>query len=226
MFNYLKKQLRYTIIIDIVKKMKLNKFRKKWRYINKNNETIPMNIFDSKLVSVGEYSYGELNVISFNKNSKLKIGSLCSIAQNVKFILDADHRIDTISTFPFKVKIFKEIKYEAISKGDIIIEDDVWIGYGAMILSGVKIGQGAVIAAGAIVTRDVPPYAIVGGIPARVLKYRFSQDIIEKLLNIDYSKFNRKNFFSIKFLLEKKVDKAFFDNDEWKCFETVFKNNV
>lgn len=76
-----------------------------------------MNIFDTNLVTVGKYSYGELNVISFNKNSKLKIGSLCSIAQNVKFILDAEHRIDTISTFPFKVKIFKESKYEAINKG-------------------------------------------------------------------------------------------------------------
>lgn len=226
MFNYLKKQLRYTIIIDIVKKMKLNKFRKKWRYINKNNETIPMNIFDSKLVSVGKYSYGELNVISFNKNSKLKIGSLCSIAQNVKFILDADHRIDTISTFPFKVKIFKEIKYEAISKGDIIIEDDVWIGYGAMILSGVKIGQGAVIAAGAIVTRDVPPYAIVGGIPARILKYRFSQDIIKILLNIDYDKFDKAIIFSNKNLLEKKIDKTFCDSDEWKDFKIVFKDGI
>ena len=223
MFNYLKKQLRYTIIIDIVKKMKLNKFRKKWRYINKNNETIPMNIFDSKLVSVGKYSYGELNVISFNKNSKLKIGSLCSIAQNVKFILDADHRIDTISTFPFKVKIFKEIKYEAISKGDIIIEDDVWIGYGAMILSGVKIGQGAVIAAGAIVTKNVPPYAIVGGVPAKILKYRFSKSVINNLLNLDYSKIDKIFIKNNKHFFEKNLFNGFYTDRELVLFRELNK---
>ena len=77
---------------------------------------------------------------------------------------------------------------EAISKGDIIVDDDVWIGYGATILSGVHIGQGAVIAAGAVVTKDVPPYAIVGGVPAKVIKYRFSPEIIQQLMKLDYSK--------------------------------------
>lgn len=215
MFNYLKEQLKYTIIKDIVKQMRLNKFRKKWRYNNKNNETVPMNIFDANLVNVGKYSYGELNVISFNRNSKLKIGNFCSIAQNVKFILDADHRTNTISTFPFSVKILKEVKYEATSKGDIIVEDDVWIGYGAMVLSGVKIGQGAVIAAGAIVTKDVPPYAIVGGIPARVLKYRFLKEQIDKLLRIDYKKIDKNFIINNKILLNKNLDEIFYKDKEW-----------
>lgn len=77
---------------------------------------------------------------------------------------------------------------DATSKGSIIVDDDVWIGYRATIMSGVHIGQGAVVAAGAVVTKDVPPYAIVGGVPARVIKYRFSPEVIEHLLKLDYSK--------------------------------------
>ncbi|NLK24601.1 MAG: CatB-related O-acetyltransferase [Clostridiales bacterium] len=77
---------------------------------------------------------------------------------------------------------------DAISKGDIIVRDDVWIGQRAIILSNVNIGQGAVIAAGSVVTKDVPPYAIVGGVPAKVIKYRFSPEMIKELLKIDYSK--------------------------------------
>ena len=102
--------------------------------------------------------------------------------------------MQNISTFPFKVSFSLE-EYEATSKGNIVIDDDVWIGYGATILSGVHIGQGAVIAAGAVVTKDVPPYAIVGGVPAKVIKYRFPQEMIEALLKIDYSKLD-KNMIS------------------------------
>ena len=81
---------------------------------------------------------------------------------------------------------------EAISKGDIIIDDDVWIGYGATILSGVHISQGAVVAACAVVTKDVPPYAIVGGVPAKVIKYRFEPEMIEELMKVDYSKLTKE----------------------------------
>ena len=82
--------------------------------------------------------------------------------------------------------------YEGVSKGDIHLDDDVWIGYGATILSGVHIGQGAVIAAGAVVTRDVPPYAVAGGVPAKVIEYRFNEEIISFLLTLDYSKLDSK----------------------------------
>ena len=81
---------------------------------------------------------------------------------------------------------------ETQAKGDIIVNDDVWIGDSALILSGVEIGQGAVIAAGAVVTEDVPPYAVVGGVPARVIKYRFTDDVIKELVKIDYAKVDRK----------------------------------
>ncbi len=90
------------------------------------------------------------------------------------------------------VKLLQSVDFEAKTKGDIIVDDDVWIGYGATILSGVHIGQGAVVAAGAVVSKDVPPYAIVGGVPAKVIKYRFNQEMIHELLNVDYSKLTKK----------------------------------
>lgn len=77
---------------------------------------------------------------------------------------------------------------EAINKGDILVDDDVWIGYGVKIMSGVHNGQGAVIAAGAVVTKDVPPYAIVGGIPGKIIKYRFSEKIIKYMITLDYQR--------------------------------------
>lgn len=117
----------------------------------------------------------------------MTIGSYCSISSKVTFLLGGNHEGGNISTFPFRAKIINE-KSEAISKGPIIIDDDVWIGYGVTILSGVHIGQGAIIAAGAVVTKDVPPYAIAGGVPAKVLKYRFSHELIAKLLKVDYGK--------------------------------------
>ena len=77
---------------------------------------------------------------------------------------------------------------EGTSKGDIIVGDDIWIGYGAVILSGITIGQGAIIGAGAIVTKNVPPYAVVGENPAKIIKYRFEENIIKELLRIDFNK--------------------------------------
>lgn len=162
-------------------------FKKKWRRLNQNNYTFAGNVFNPKYVSVGKGTYGCLNVNQYNLSSKLLIGSYCSIASGVIFLLNSDHDYNLISTYPFKAKIIGG-EDEACSKGNILIDDDVWIGERAIILSGVKIGQGAVIAAGAVVTKDVPPYAIVGGVPARIIKYRFDHKLIEELLKVDYSK--------------------------------------
>ena len=126
-----------------------------------------------------------------NHKSHLSIGSFCSIAGEVTFLLNAEHDISTISTYPFKVMVMGQ-KAEASTKGDIIVDDDVWIGERATIMSGVHIGQGAVIAAGSVVTHNVPPYAVVGGVPAKVIKYRFSKQIIDALLKVDYSKLTKE----------------------------------
>lgn len=173
--------------MDIKKKIKFKFFVKKWKKRNSHNKTVPMNMYPIDNVSVGNETYGSIYVLVFNENYKLKIGSYCSVAPEVSFILSADHYTNQISTFPSKVKIMGE-KMEGISKGDIIVDDDVWIGYRSTIMSGVHIGQGAVVAAGSVVTKDVPPYAIVGGVPAKVIKYRFSESIILKLLKVDFGK--------------------------------------
>ena len=168
----------------------LNK-KRIWRKRNRHNDTFMVNIFNIDNVHVGNYTYGGLNVLTFDNEKQLKIGHCCSIAPGVVFVLSAEHYLNHISSFPFKVKVLQTEQYEAISKGNIIVEDDVWIGQNAIILSGVRIGQGAVIAAGAVVNKDVEPYTIVGGVPAKTINRRFSENIIEELLNVDYSKLNK-----------------------------------
>lgn len=176
-----------TFIKQAAKAIQLNSFKRKWRSLNQHNDTHAMNLFPMELVQVGQYSYGELNIVDFNRHSKLLIGAYVSIAQMVTFMLDVEHSIDHISSYPFSAKVLKKGD-EAKSKGNIVIDDDVWIGYGSTIMSGVHIAQGAVVAAGAVVTKDVPAYAIVGGVPAKVIKYRFPEEIIGELIKIDYKK--------------------------------------
>lgn len=190
----------------IFNKLNERKFFRNWRKKNKLNQTCAVNFFHQNQVTVGIGTYGGLNVLTYDEKHFLKIGNYCSIAPNVAFILSADHDCRKVSTFPFRVKILGEC-YEAISKGDIIVDDDVWIGYGATILSGVHIGQGAVIAAGAVVNKDVPPYAIVAGVPAHVIKYRFSDKVIEKMLKVDYSKLDER-------MVREHIDDLYEDVDE------------
>lgn len=171
----------------ILGKIKWRKYKKSWRTKNNRNSTEPICYFDINSVCVGNYTYGELYVLNYGNKEKLKIGACCSIASGVVFVLNADHAIDRVSTFPYKAKVLLSDANEAVSKGDIVIDDDVWIGQNAIILSGVHIGQGAVIAAGAVVNKDVPPYAIVGGVPARIIKYRFEGMIRDYLLTLDFN---------------------------------------
>ncbi|KOF08612.1 acetyltransferase [Planococcus glaciei] len=171
---------------------KLFFFKKEWRVNNLNNSTTPQNLFPKSLVNVGNYSYGPLNVYTWgDANEKLEIGSFVSISSGVKFLLGGNHEINNFSTFPFKVMILKE-KQEAWTKGAIVVEDDVWIGMDAMILSGVKIGKGAIIAAGSVVTKDIEPYSVVAGNPAKLVKYRFDKDVIDELENVSINSLNEK----------------------------------
>ncbi|MBP3507332.1 MAG: CatB-related O-acetyltransferase [Lachnospiraceae bacterium] len=150
---------------------------------------IPVNLFDINIVDVGKYSYGPLNIQSHGPGMdgvQVKIGNFVSIADGVKFLVKMEHRLHTISTYPFNHYIMHNPEY-AGSKGPIIVGDDVWIGHGALVLSGVTIGKGAVVAAGSVVTKNVDPYAIVGGVPAKVISYRHSLKIREKLDEFDYS---------------------------------------
>lgn len=197
------------IVPGFVKKIAHNVFfdyqAKQWRRKNKDNDTRIGNVFDQSLVSVGKRTYGEINIHANSNRNKLSIGSYCSIATDVFFMLDANHNMHMISTFPFK-SIAGFVEHEETSDelhelgGGILVEDDVWIGRRATIMSGITIGQGAVIAADAVVTKDVPPYSIVGGVPAKVLKYRFSEKIVNELVKTDYSKIDEK------FILEHQIE--------------------
>ena len=124
-------------------------------------------------------------------HDRLVIGKFCSIACGAKFLFtSANHTQTSLSTYPFPI-FFEEwgLDVQSITsawanKGDIIIGNDVWIGYEAVILSGVTIGDGAIIGARAVVTRDVPPYTIAGGVPAKPIRKRLSDDTSSALLNI------------------------------------------
>lgn len=164
--------------------------KKKWRKKNIHNFTKIKNRFNIDNLSVGKGTYGDIKIRDFGSDEwKMIIGNYCSIAPECTFLVTGNHQYDVISTFPWKNYFLNEENVETKKKGDILIGDDVWIGYGCLILSGVTIGQGAIIAAGSIVHKDVPPYAIYGG--GRIIKYRFSREIIDTLLKIDFSKLER-----------------------------------
>lgn len=137
-------------------------------------------------IDVGAYSYGIPKVYAYGDGTRLAIGKFCSISARVTIFLGGEHRYDWITTYPFNVKWkkFAHIQGNPRSKGDVVIGNDVWIGYGATIFSGVRIGDGAVIAAHAVVTKNVPPYAVFYGNPAGLLFYRFSAEKIAALLKI------------------------------------------
>ena len=157
-------------------------------------------------ISVGEYTmYNDFvnDPKLFEKNNvlyqypinhdKLKIGKFCSIACGAKFIFNsANHTLSSLSTYPFPI-FFEEwgldIKDVALAwdnKGDIVIGNDVWIGYEAVIMAGVTIGDGAIIGTRAVVTKDVPPYTTVGGVPAKTIRKWFSEDTIGMLMELQW----------------------------------------
>jgi len=143
-------------------------------------------------VTVGRHTYGlRLGTIPFvSAKAPVDIGSFCSIAYGVRILSHADHPQNLPSLFPFRARVFGNPAGSgqapaaelAVTKGPISIGHDVWIGINAVILSGVTVGAGAIIGAASVVTRDVPPYAVVAGNPARIIRFRFAPEIIERLL--------------------------------------------
>ena len=147
-------------------------------------------------------------------NDKFIIGKFCSIACRAKFLMTSgNHAMKSLSTYTFP--IFGEEWNETLdpkeawdNKGDIEIGNDVWIGYEAIIMSGVKIGDGAIVGTRAVVTKDVPPYTIVGGVPAKVIKKRYDDDTISKLLKIKWWNWTYEKIQSnIKYIQSGNIDK-------------------
>lgn len=144
-------------------------------------------------VSIGRftYGYGKLKIKEWGEGSALRIGSFCSLAEDITVILGGNHRTDWITTFPFGHIWVEELGGSGIvghpvSRGDVVVGNDVWIAHGATLMSGVTIGDGAVIGGNATVTRDVAPYEIVGGNPIAHIRFRFPPEIVEKLLELKW----------------------------------------
>ena len=161
------------------------------------------NVISAPNIQVGDYTYYDdpVDPTAFEKNNvwfnypefgdRLVIGKFCSIASGVRFIMGpANHRTSSVTTYPFHVfggawaQHTPDHLSELPFKGDIVVGNDVWIGQDSLILPGVHIGDGAVIAARSVVSRDVPPYGVAGGNPARVRKKRFGEALIQILLEL------------------------------------------
>lgn len=202
--------------------------KKYWKDHNSHNATWLGKVCNQQFVnfvkrggiSVGKYTYGKLNInYTCNVDEKLIIGDYCSIATSCLFILGGEHDYRTFSTFPIVSRI-GGYETEVLTKGAICLEDEVWIGDNATIMSGVTIGKGAVVAAGSIVTHNVPPYAIVGGNPAKVIKYRFSDTVIDHLMQ--YKLVVSHVDTEVKEILSTRIN----DENVEKMIEELIKKNV
>lgn len=172
-----------------------------------DKQTVYLNpVIQDPQIEVGDYTiYNDFvaDPLQFEKNNvlyhypihreKLIIGKFCSIACGTKFLFNcANHTLKSLSTYTFPL-FYEEWELEKSNittawdnKGDIVIGNDVWIGYEVVIMAGVHIGDGAIIAARAVVTKDVPPYTIVGGTPAKKIRKRFDTEVIQQLLNLKW----------------------------------------
>lgn len=147
---------------------------------------------DLSAYEIGRYSWGHLTLSSRGPGTTLKVGQFCSFAHGTHIILGGEHRSDFVSTYRFPAYApFKETHQHlaedtSITKGAVVIGNDVWLGHQTLVLSGVTIGDGAIIGAGSVVRHDVPPYAVVAGNPARVAGFRFPPEQIEALLELKW----------------------------------------
>lgn len=185
-------------------------YRPMRRKKNKNNKTVIKNIFDFSKVKVWNYTYWDLDISEIYSDSFVIIWNYCSIWGNVKFIC-WNHNIKHILCYPLACAYWhpflpksidgysqkKLLDLEHTVNWEIVIDDDVRIGDWCKIMSWVHIWQWAIIAAWAIVTNDIPPYSIAWWVPAKVIKYRFSEDKIKKLLQIDYSNIPIEKFMAV-----------------------------
>jgi chloramphenicol O-acetyltransferase type B len=171
---------------------------------------IPELIPTDSRVSVGRFTYGTPQFMLWNESDRIRIGSFCSIADEVVLFGGGEHRTDWVTTYPLRIAFGDPLGGKdglPASKGPTIIGNDVWIGFRAMLLSGITVGDGAVIAAGAVVASNVPPYAIVAGNPAKVIRYRFDSNEIQRLLELAWWEWDiNKIVTNVSLLCSKNVE--------------------
>lgn len=174
------------------------------------------NVVKASNIFIGDYTYYDdpVDPTEFEKNNilynwpefgdKLIIGKFCTIATGTKFIMGpANHRISSVTTYPFNVfgGIWEEKTPSHLSqlpfKGDTVIGNDVWIGRESLIMPGVKIGDGVIIASRSVITKDIPPYCIVGGNPGKIIKKRFDDELINLLLELKWWNFEGEKLVEI-----------------------------
>lgn len=151
--------------------------------------TIPPLISTDSRVSVGVYTYGAPALKMWSETDRIRIGAFCSIAEGVSIFGGGEHNTHWVTTFPLRIAFGDALAGRdghPASKGETVVGNDVWIGDGAVILSGVSVGNGAIIGARAVVSRDVPAYHIVAGNPAQVVRIRFPQATIAALERIQW----------------------------------------
>lgn len=173
-----------------VDSMKLALHRARWRARNSHNFTTAETLFPLDQVRVGQFTYGPLSLRFFGSPGEaVEIGSFCSIANDVSILAGGEHPLDHPTTYPLRRNLLGDADVGSASRGRVEIGDDVWIGHGATILSGVRVGQGAVIGAGSVVRNSIPPYAIYarGG----VVKFRFVEEVRASLLGITWGRISR-----------------------------------
>lgn len=173
----------------MIKELLSNIIVKLYSYDNKRRI---QQLIKSGILNIDKHTYYASNLridIYKGREAKVHIGKYCSIGPDVRIITGGIHPSDWISTFPFRSKWNLPNKFKdgmPTTKGDIIIGNDVWIGTGAILLSGVKIGNGAIIAAASVITKNVPAYAVVGGNPAKIIRFRFNEATILKLEELSW----------------------------------------
>ena len=180
-------------------------------------------LYSVENVQVGEFSYGRPLICRYENETKVSIGKFCSLAAGVTIVMGGEHRTNWCTTYPFNALIndFAYIEGHPASKGDIIIGNDVWLGSDSKILSGVHIGNGCVVSANAVVTKDVEPYTIVGGVPAKIIGKRFDDETIQKLEEIQWWNWDKEYIYDAVPLLQSNDLEQLF-----KFYDTIVKKCV
>ena len=230
-WNFLQPKLSYHLVlthenstrevvqnIQTIQSIEPEGFRDRPLLLRFGNRAVPCTwlreITQNKSIKIGDYSYagGSINWFLANPEDKIEVGRFCSVAHNVTIFGGGEHFSQRATTYPLKFLFLQDASInhnpDAKTKGVTQIGNDVWIGQSAIILSGVNIGDGAIIGAGAVVSKDVPPYSIVAGNPAQIIRYRFTSPTIEFLLNLQWW-----NWPLEKILLN--LDLLYQDPDQW-----------